>query len=39
MEEWQDIASAPSDTDLDLAVIDERGVHALVFPCRLEDGQ
>lgn len=26
--------SAPFDCDLELAVIDEGGVHALVFPCR-----
>jgi hypothetical protein len=33
---WQPIASAPfdRDRDLELAVIGEDGVHALVFPCR-----
>ena len=32
--EWQRIATAPFDRDLELAVIDYDGVHALVFPCR-----
>jgi hypothetical protein len=31
---WTPIASAPYDRDLELAVIDEEGYHALVFPCR-----
>ena len=31
--EWQPIATAPFDRDLELAVIDANGVHALVFPC------
>jgi len=31
---WQTISSAPFDRDLELAVIDEDGPHALVFPCR-----
>ena len=31
---WQPIATAPFDSDLELAVIDESGPHALVFPCR-----
>jgi hypothetical protein len=31
---WQPIASAPFDQDLELAVIDQEGPHALVFPCR-----
>jgi hypothetical protein len=31
---WQPISSAPYDLDLELAVIDEDGPHALVFPCR-----
>jgi hypothetical protein len=36
---WQPIASAPFDRDLELAVVDEEGAHALVFPCRrLLDG-
>jgi hypothetical protein len=29
---------APFDRDLELAVINERGVHALVFPCRRVPG-
>jgi hypothetical protein len=32
--EWKLIASAPFDCDLELAVIDNDGIHALVFPCR-----
>jgi hypothetical protein len=33
--EWQPIATAPFDRDLELAVFDTAGqVHALVFPCR-----
>ena len=32
--DWQLISSAPFDRDLELAVIDGREPHALVFPCR-----
>jgi len=32
--EWQPIRSAPYGADLELAVIDAKGTHALVFPCR-----
>jgi hypothetical protein len=32
--EWQPIASAPFDRDLELALINYDGTHALVFPCR-----
>ena len=32
--EWKPIANAPFDRDLELAVIDYDGTHALVFPCR-----
>jgi hypothetical protein len=35
--QWQDIASAPPERDLELSVIDAEGVHALVFPCRLHE--
>jgi hypothetical protein len=31
---WESIASAPLDGDLEIAVIDDDGQHALVFPCR-----
>lgn len=31
---WQPIATAPFDGDLELAVVDADGVHALMFPCR-----
>ena len=32
--EWQPIITAPFDRDLELAVLDYDGPHALVFPCR-----
>lgn len=32
--EWQAIASAPFDRDLEVAVRDVEQMHALVFPCR-----
>ena len=32
--EWQPISTAPFDRDLELAVIDYDGAHALAFPCR-----
>jgi hypothetical protein len=31
---WQPIATAPFDRDLELAVIDYDGTHALAFRCR-----
>ena len=31
---WQLISTAPFDRDLELAVIDQDGPHALVFACR-----
>jgi hypothetical protein len=31
---WHPIANAPFDRDLELAVIDQEGPHALIFPCR-----
>lgn len=31
---WQPISSAPTDRDIELAVLDPDGPHALVFPCR-----
>ena len=31
---WQPIATAPFDRDLELAVVDKDGAHALVFACR-----
>lgn len=34
---WLDISTAPFGSDLEVCVIDEHGVHALVFPCR-KDG-
>lgn len=35
---WETIASAPYDRDLELAVVDGRQVHPLVFPCRRTTG-
>jgi hypothetical protein len=32
--DWRPIASARYDRDLELAVIDGGGTHALLFPCR-----
>jgi len=32
--ERQTITTGPFDRDLELAVIDDEGPHALVFPCR-----
>ena len=32
--EWKPIVTAPFDRDLEVAVIDYDGTHALVFPCR-----
>lgn len=31
---WNSITSAPADRDIELAVLDRDGQHALVFPCR-----
>ena len=31
---WQPIFTAPADRDIELAVIDQEGTHALVFACR-----
>ncbi len=31
---WKPISSAPFGSDLELAVVDRNGEHALVFPCR-----
>jgi hypothetical protein len=31
---WQPISTAPFDRDLELAVIADGEMHALVFPCR-----
>lgn len=36
---WMPVSSAPRDRDLELAVIDRAGTHALLFPCRrIDDG-
>jgi hypothetical protein len=32
--EWKLIDTAPFDRDLELAVIDNKGTHAVAFPCR-----
>jgi hypothetical protein len=31
---WQTISTAPFDRELEVAVLDIAGTHALVFPCR-----
>jgi hypothetical protein len=31
---WQPISTAPFESEIELAVIDSDGPHALVFPCR-----
>ena len=31
---WEIVADAPFGCDLELAVVDDDGPHALVFPCR-----
>jgi hypothetical protein len=36
--QWQPIESAPFDLDLELAVIDRDGPHALAFACRRSQG-
>jgi hypothetical protein len=35
---WHPISSAPVDRDIELAVLDKDGPHALVFPCRRISG-
>ena len=35
---WRLISTAPFDCDLELAVLDAEGEHALVFPCRRVPG-
>jgi len=35
---WEPISTAPSDRDLELAVINSDGEHKLIFPCRRTDG-
>jgi len=32
--EWKAIATAPFDCDIEVAVINRDGTHALAFPCR-----
>jgi hypothetical protein len=32
--DWKPINTAPFDRDVELAVIDDAGKHALTFPCR-----
>ena len=34
MDEWQPVATAPFDRELELAVINKDGEHALIFACR-----
>lgn len=39
LDDWQPISSAPRDRDLQLSVIEDGEVYALVFPCRRKSGQ
>ena len=32
--EWRPVSTAPFDCDLEVAVLDWEGAHALIFPCR-----
>ena len=32
--EWEPVITAPYGVDLELAVVDGNGIHAVVFPCR-----
>jgi len=34
MSDWQPIATAPRDADLELSIYEDGKYHALVFPCR-----
>jgi hypothetical protein len=34
MSDWNPIATAPADTDLELSIYDQGEYHALAFPCR-----
>jgi hypothetical protein len=39
MKDWQPIASAPFDREIQVSVIEKGGVHALIVPCRpMQDG-
>ena len=38
MDDWHPISSAPYDRDLELAVIENGEVFALMFPCRRKSG-
>jgi len=37
--DWEPIATAPFDRELELAVIDREGPHALAFACRRVDSR
>ena len=36
---WVRVSSAPSDANLEVCVMDNHGIHALVFPCRKEGAE
>jgi hypothetical protein len=38
-EKWLPVSIAPSDADLEVCVMDNHGIHALVFPCRKEGAE
>ena len=37
--DWQPISTAPEGPRIELAVIDNDEVHAIVFPCRRAEGE
>jgi len=36
--EWNEIASVPTERDVEVAVIDKSGRHPVGFPCHYKDG-
>jgi hypothetical protein len=36
--QWNEIFSVPPERDLEVAVIDNAGVHPATFPCKYKDG-
>jgi len=37
-DKWLPVAIAPTDSDLEVCVIEKGEVHALIFPCRKDGG-
>jgi len=38
-EKWLPVSIAPSDSDLEVCVIESGAAHALIFPCRRSEGE